>query len=430
MDRLRDTAARLHAGPGRRLRILLSAYACEPGVGSEPGIGWRWALNLAAAGHEVHVITRGNNRGRIEAALASHPAAGVHFAYYDLPAWARWWKKGGRGVHLYYFLWQWGAWRVARHLCRQHRFDLVHHITFGVFRQPSFLGFLGLPFVFGPVGGGERAPWRLRRGLPLGGRLADLARDAANGLVRLDPLLNAMLARSDVVLCKTPETLATLPRRHRHKCRLLLEIGCDGTGRTDVRRAAGELRLLYVGRLVPIKGVHLALAAFARLLHRHPGARFTVVGDGPERPRLQRIAESLDITHAIEWRSWLPREEVMALYPEHDVFLFPSLHDSSGNAVLEALASGVPVVCLNLGGPAVLVDDSCGMRVTARSEEEAVMGLAHALLALADDPRRRARMARAAAARARREYSWAAQTERMNRIYAEVLQKRAIREVV
>ena len=108
-----------YATAPRKLRILISAYACEPRKGSEPGIGWQWALAHAAAGHEVWVLTRANNRAAIEDALQHHPSPGLHFVYHDLPRWMRWWKRGGRGVRLYYLLWQWGAYRLARILCRE-----------------------------------------------------------------------------------------------------------------------------------------------------------------------------------------------------------------------------------------------------------------------------------------------------------------------
>ena len=167
------------------LKILMSAYACEPSKGSEPGVGWRWALETARLGHEVWTVTRENNRAGIEAGLAPLGAAlasRLHFVYYDLPPRLRTWKRGGRGVHLYYFLWQWGAYRRARQLHRRQRFDAVHHITFGVTRQPSFMGRLGIPFVLGPLGGAERAPLALRRHFPFAGFVRDMARDVANAV--------------------------------------------------------------------------------------------------------------------------------------------------------------------------------------------------------------------------------------------------------
>jgi hypothetical protein len=95
------------------MKVLLSAYACEPGKGSEPGVGWSWVRQIARFA-EVWVITRANNRGTIEKALREEPLPNVHWVYFDLPRWARFWKKGQRGVHLYYYLWQVGIYFLAR----------------------------------------------------------------------------------------------------------------------------------------------------------------------------------------------------------------------------------------------------------------------------------------------------------------------------
>ena len=108
--------------------------------------------------HDVWVITRANNRSAIEAGLSRAPNDRLHFVYYDLPPWARWWKKGKRGVQLYYYLWQIGIYFVARRLHRNGQFDLTHHLTFGKYWSPSFLSLLPIPFIWGPVGGGESAP--------------------------------------------------------------------------------------------------------------------------------------------------------------------------------------------------------------------------------------------------------------------------------
>ena len=407
----------------RRLRILLSAYACEPDVGSEPGVGWRWATGLARAGHDVWVITRANNRAAIEAALAGGMPANLHFAYYDLPAWARAWKRGGRGVRLYYALWQWGAYRVAKELCRELRFDVVHHLTFGVFRHPSFMGRLGLPFVFGPVGGGESAPRELRGTYPLRGRVVDLLRDAANWFVRFDPLMAGVFERAAIMLCKTRETLARIPARYRDKCLVQVEIGAEEDLPVlplPARRVHRRFKVLYVGRLVYWKGVHLGLMAFAGLRQRHPDARMTIVGRGPDEQWLRRLAERLGIADAVTWVPWLERSAVMRVYPRFDAFLFPSLHESSGNAVLEALSSGLPAVCLDLGGPGVLVDSSCGWRVAAGGREQGGKGLADALATLAEDRPLAREMSVAAVRRARTQFSWPRQVARMERIYSEI----------
>lgn len=407
---------------GRRpLCVLLSAYACEPDKGSEPGVGWQWTLHLAQAGHQVRVITRANNRPAIEAACGQYAGLDVQFYYYDLPAWTRAWKRGGRGVHLYYLLWQWGAYRRARRLTREQTFDVVHHITFGVFRQPSFMGRLGIPFVFGPVGGGEAAPKALRRGLPWRGRLLDALRDAVNWLVRLDPVMRSVFRRADVTLCKTPATLRCIPAGFRSKCRVQLELGMPArTLPPPARPAAAEFKLLFVGRLLYLKGLHLALAAFAHAF-ADGRARLTLIGSGRDEPWARAAARRLGIDGRLEWIPWLPREQLLARYPQYDVLLFPSLHDSSGNAVLEAMAAGLPIVCLDLGGPGVLVDQRCGIAVPPGPPEVVTVALSRAVRRLADDPPLRAAMARHAMNRACRHFSWTNQVLRMEHVYYEAL---------
>src|SRR5690348_11644402 len=134
-----------------RRRVLMIAYACQPGRGSEPGVGWRMCEAVSRE-HDVWVVTRKNNRDDIEAALRDQPNPHVHFHYADLPRWACFWKKGERGIRLYYYLWQFAMLRTARQLTRRVQFDLAHHVTFVNDYFFTGLALLGLPFVWGPIG--------------------------------------------------------------------------------------------------------------------------------------------------------------------------------------------------------------------------------------------------------------------------------------
>ena len=146
-----------------RLKVLVSAFYCEPGKGSEEGVGWNMAREIARH-HEVWTLTRLKNRRSIEAEMSRVPVPRLHFVYCDLPSWGRWWARGQLlEWHLYYYLWQIYIYFVARRLHREVRFDLLHHVTFVKYWIPSFLALLPVPFVWGPVGGGESAPrsfWR------------------------------------------------------------------------------------------------------------------------------------------------------------------------------------------------------------------------------------------------------------------------------
>src|SRR5690606_4531990 len=141
--------------------------------------------------HDVWVLTRSNNRQVIEDALRANPASGLRPVYFDLPAWARRWKGGGRGTQLYYYLWQLGVYRVARRLHRDVRFDLTHHVTFGKYWAPSLLALLDARFVWGPVGGGESAPRPVWDDLGPSGRRYERLRAAARWLGERDPLVVA-----------------------------------------------------------------------------------------------------------------------------------------------------------------------------------------------------------------------------------------------
>ena len=279
----------------QHMKILLSAYACEPETGSEPSAGWNWAIELVRMGYDVWVLTRANNRPTIEAELAKVPGMrSPRFIYYDLPRWARWWKKGNRGIHLYYLLWQWGAYRLARRIHAGERFDRVHHITFGVVRHPSYMGNLGIPFIFGPVGGGEQAPWRLRLGYGARGVILDALRDVSNLLVKIDPLMWRTFRQADEIYLKTPESRLVIPKRFWSKTRVQLEVGVDVNAHSRALVAQTDrsesFRVLYAGRFLYWKGMHLGIPAFAELLKVVPEARLTLVGKGPDEARWRRLA--------------------------------------------------------------------------------------------------------------------------------------------
>lgn len=398
--------------------LLLSAYACEPHKGSEPAVGWQWALESARLGHEVWVITRRNNEPFIRQALEQSPQPNLRFVFYDLPAGLRKWKRGSRGIHLYYLLWQWGAYLEAKALAKRISFDWVHHVTFVSIRQPSFMGLLGIPFIFGPVAGGESAPFSLRKGYPLKGWLRDLARDVLNLGVRFDPFMHLTFRKAQHILATSEQTRALIPRAYWPKSQVQLAIGIESPTQEKGVRPEGN-RFLYVGNLLYLKGMHLGLQAFARLLEPCPEARLTMVGSGPEEGRLRALAEKLGIAHAIDWRPWMERAEVLKLYSQHHALLFPSLHDSGGMVVLEALTHGLPVVCLDLGGPGVIVDETCGkvIRTQGRSEHQVVADLAQAMAQLASDEQEWARCSDGAWQRAK-QHQWrsivASTYERLN----------------
>jgi glycosyltransferase involved in cell wall biosynthesis len=334
------------------VRIVAFAYACDPNGGSEPGAGWMWARMLARLG-ETWIITRENNRDAIESALpAIEEQSSLHFEYVDLPRWARFWKRGLRGVHAYYVLWQIAALRRARRLNGVHRFDLAWHLTFANAWIGSAAALLGTRFVYGPVGGGVKTAWKLVPALSVRGCWQELLRVAVRGTARYaNPLARLAWRRADLILAQNPETRDWFPRRYRGRVELfpnpVLEM-IDGL--PPLRDTEGNVAV-FAARLLPWKGAALAVRVIALL----PEWTLVVVGAGPDAARLRRLARRLGVSHRVQFMGAVPRSRLLELMRgAADVLLFPSMHDDAAWVVAEAGASGLPVVGLDRGGNPLL----------------------------------------------------------------------------
>ena len=405
------------------MRVLVSAYACEPGKGSEPGVGWNVARHLAAH-HEVWVLTRANNRPVIEAEIARNPVPGLHFIYHDLPPWARFWKRGQRGVHLYYYLWQLTAIPLVRRLHRKVGFDVVHHVTFVKYGAPSALAFVqGVPFVWGPVGGGESAPLAFWTTFGLKGIAYEIARTVARFLGELDPLVRLTARRASLALASTPETRARLKRLGVKRVVTMSQVALPLEEIEVLSRmpppTAGPVRFLSIGRLLHWKGFHLGLEAFAR--SGLEDAEYWIVGEGPERRRLEALAWRLGVAHRVRLFGQLPRRQVLELLAQVHALVHPSLHDSGGWVCPEAMAAGRPVICLDLGGPAMQVTEECGIKVPALSPHQVICDLAAAMQTLAADRALCARLGQAGRNRVKECFEWSGKAERLSRLLEEVL---------
>lgn len=405
------------------MKILLSAFACAPNTGSEAGGGWVYACELAKT-HEVWVLTDSSRRALIEQFSQPLPSK-LRFVYYR-PRWMRKLRLNSKTAHVIYQAWQMGAWRLAKALDGEHDFDVCWHLTYGVFRQPSWMWKVGKPFVFGPVGGGERAPMRLWKSMPPKEQLRELLRDVVNRVAWWLPGLRATYTHADVVIARTEDTRHILPAWMQKKTTVQQEIGgyAARVEPAERRGHSGALNVLFAGRLLGWKGTHLALSAFSQFLAAGGKGAFTIVGEGPMDAALKEQAAQLGIGAHVHFIGKLPQDELFRRYPTFDVLLFPSLHDSGGNVVIESLSFGLPVICLDLGGPSSFVDASCGVVIPAHhaSEPEVIAALSSALRRMQDDASWHQQLCVNALARANA-LTWEKQIQRVEALVLEAVQK-------
>lgn len=444
-----STAADAHA-------VLLLAYQCGPGLGSVSQIGWQWFTGMAAR-RPTTLVTHVRNRAAIEASPERPADARVIYIdteWFAGPLYRLAQRLFPRSEHAVFMVSQldWFVFdAVALRTLRRERaagapWRLLHLVTPVTVSAPTRLHRLGLPVVRGP----------LNCGLPVPPGFEALMRDDAMGLSRLrvlPRLLEAVfgsLRHSRAVLVATAATRAALPRSVQARGVAMLEnaveplrfapapeaalvpapeaasaIGTESATQPATEpatgRASAALRVSFVGRLVAVKALPLLLQAMARLRAEGRRIELDVVGDGPMAAAWRADAIALGLVDGVRWHGAQAAPAVARVMRESDVFCLPSVRESGGAVLLEAMACGVPVIGMDFGGPAEIVDAEVGWKVAMRNVEGAVTGLAAALREAQDDEAERQKRGRCAHERVLAHHTWPARMQAAEALYAQVL---------
>jgi len=402
------------------MRVLLSAFACHPSHGSEPGTGWHWVEALAGLGHEVTVVTTARYRDEI---LPRCPP-GVDFRFVDLPPQPTGeWPDFVRLLHAYgaYGRWQYRAFRQIEVEAQQ--YDVAHHVTYGGLHMGSELWRLPIPLLYGPVGGGQTAPasyWRyFGRQWP-----SEMLRTASAGpLLKLNRRCRQTVKNSAVTLVNNSATAAACRRLGGTDIRYMM---CDGLASewiADARQQpAGPPVVLWVGSLLPRKAPTLAVRAFAELRRAVP-ARLVIAGDGPLRAQVNATIESLGLAQDVQMLGKLPREDIRSLYDSASVLLFSSLRESFGAPFLEALGRGLPAVAPDLAGIADADVGPAAVKVPLPPRPDDLPGrLASAMQTILCDDEWESRSV--AAVKWAAEWTWQVKAAAATQIYEEIAGRR------
>jgi glycosyltransferase involved in cell wall biosynthesis len=231
------------------------------------------------------------------------------------------------------------------------------------------------------------------------------------------------MRRAVLILAANRETAALIPACYQSRVRTMLGIGMSASevASGDANGSPrGSLVVVFVGVLRPIKGGALAIKAFQSLVRLRPDATLVFLGDGSERARLAALAKDMGISDRVRFEGWLGRDKVQEWIRSADLLLLPSLRDSGGMALMEAMVAEKPVICLDLGGPGEIVTPECGFKVRPGNPGQVVLSLAMALEKLSADPKLRRSMGEAGRRRVLAHFEWDKRGEQMMEFYSHV----------
>ncbi len=311
---------------------------------------------------------------------------------------------------------EWYAWRQLRRRILAGEFDVVLRLVPMSPSLPSPFAFFlrkgPIPFVLGPLNGG--LPW------PPGFAQLERQKEWISGLrnlYRYLPFARSTYRHAKAIIAGSSQTYSEFAAY----CDKLFFVPEPGIGRSlcvaDSRRPepGAKLELIFVGALVPRKACDLALHGAAPLL-RSDLAHFTVVGDGPERSRLEELVRSLEIEKAVSFCGWLKHAEVLSRLRSADVMVFPSVRDNGAGVIFEALAAGAVPVVADFGGPGDIVRPEVGYKVPLTNESEIVSQMEKILAGLAQDRELLNRLRQQGMAYAREQLTWDAKAQSTTRI--------------
>lgn len=370
------------------MKVLVNAYACSPDMGSEPGMGWNWVVNLAK--HcELFIITESEFKDKIEAVLPSLPQRdNMHFYFNPVPDKVRdmCWNQGDWRFYWYYRKWQKKTLKIAREICVGNNIDILHQLNMIGFREPGLLWKIkGYKFVWGPVGGMETMPIAYLKGAGWKMILFNRLKNFINSLqYRFQPNVRRAVRKADALIAATDGCKRNLEAFYHKNAVLLNETGCQASlkGQIEKKNGGPGLKVLWVGKFDFRKQLPLAIKAIAQV--KDLDVHLSIAGSGDKTPHIA-LARELGVSDKIEFLGQVDHDKMNDLMQESDAFMFTSIMDATSTVVMEALQNRLPIICFDTCGFGTVVDETVGIKVKISTPEQSVKDFGSALRTLYED---------------------------------------------
>ena len=406
------------------MNILYIAYSCDPYSGSEDKIGWNIPAKSAQS-NNVYVITKEEHRENIEKYLKENPIKNISFRYVDIsPIYKKAFKSFLYSGRLN--IWHKKAFQVAQEICSEHSIDIIHQITPIEFRSIGKYGKIdGIKFVCGPLGGGEYVPDGLKA-YTKGHRIIESVRTIVNRWYRFKQKVGSTYSQCDYVMLANKETRDFLNIESNDRClyneKPVTEIAVDENDiaeRKD-KTASEKTVFLSAGRMIYRKGYSFLLDALEQL-PSELDYELRIVGDGPESEQLKRRCDMSDkLKNHVAFIGKIPFSAMSDEYAKADAFILPSIRETTGSVLLEAMSKGLPVITIGKFGGGELINDNSGWLYSGNTKQEYIDGLKSCIIDCITNPQKAIRKGENARLEAQK-HTWDEKIKHYDEIYRSLL---------
>lgn len=405
------------------MKILYSAFECNPYRGSEAFCGWSWIINMRKY-NEVFVITRTENKLDIEKYCDENNINDIHFFYCDINEKINLYYKYGKFFMQYYVLWQDKAYKTAKKIVKQYQIDVIHHITLGDFRVIGKMWKLSENFIFGPLGGAQYIPKKLKvYAKKYKGK--ELYRKAINSFKLIDFRYKKALEKTKKIFCANEETLNFITKmvKDKSKVELLTENGINQIyiHNRNYSSKNKKIKIIWLGRIVYRKGLELLIDAIS-YIKGDKEFEVNIYGNdqGNEVEFLKQKCKNLNIEKNVNFKGVITHEEINKVYEEADIFVFPSLRETTGTVIFEAMSHGIPIVGLKQNGLKLIATEKTALLVDIEKSSNIAKDFAKNIQFLIDNDEIRCQMSKNSIEEISK-YKWEDKVQEMAKRYEQIV---------
>lgn len=370
----------------QKLKIFVSAYACEPELGSEIGVGWHWVLEMSK-NFELWVLTRKSNRDSIEKWMEKQDEKyDIHFVYFDLPKALRFWKKGMHGVRTYYVLWQKLTNRIVKQVMRENDIEIYHLLTYGNALWPASSYGMKKFFIWGPTGGVDTIPAEYSKLYDKKSRLVEFIRRSVVNMLPFNLGFRKRCKNANLIFCKSYQMYHAIPDQYRDNAMLFTDVAVE-TGsvkKVELVKRNDRIKYLVVGKLDAWRAFDVLIEAFEKAYDKDKRIRLEIVGEGTDKPRLKKMIMERNLKDVIMMSGAVSMDKYFQKMNGADVIVNSSLKEGAVTVSFDSMALSKPLICVDTGGYTRYFNNDYAIVLERKNRKALIEDMSKAILQLTD----------------------------------------------